>query len=337
MPLPAPVQRQIAPFPPDALVWDNHVCLPHRPEADWFARLDRHRAAGVHVASINLGDAQVTLEMQLRMAAFFRAQVNARADDYLFAETIADVHRARESGRLAIVFDVEGAWAMQGQLDLVPIYARIGVRWLSIAFNRANWAGGGVHDADDPGLTPAGTALLDALADHGIVACCTHTGYRTARQAIEHQGAMGRPMIFSHSNARSLDDHPRNIPDDLIDAVAAVDGVVGINGLSIFLGNAPDLAVRFADHAAYVADRVGAAHVGIGLDYVYDQADMDAQLAAARGTWPAGYGYEPGIRYLEPEGLARVVDLLAARGWDEAALRGFLGGNFLRVAERVWR
>lgn len=324
-------------LPSDSIVWDNHVCLPHRAEPDWFTRLDRHRAAGVHVASLNLGDAQVPLETQLRMAAFFRAQVIARADDYVFADTIGDIDRARAAGKLAIVFDVEGAWAMQGQLDLVPIYARIGVRWLSIAFNRANWAGGGVHDTEDPGLSMAGRGLLDALADHGIVACCTHTGYRTAHQAIEHQAALGKPLIFSHSNARALDDHPRNIPDDLIDAVAAIGGVVGINGLSIFLGDAPDLATRFADHVAYVADRVGPAHVGIGLDYVYDQVDMDAQLAAARGTWPAGYGYEPGIRYLEPEGLTRVIDLLAARGWGEAELRGFVGGNFLRVAERVWR
>ncbi len=324
-------------LPANTLVWDNHVCLPHRAEPNWFARLERHRAAGVHVASVNLGDAEVPLETQLRMAAFFRAQVAAHPDAYLLAESPDDLQRARTAGKLAIIFDVEGAWAMDGQIDLVPLYARLGVRWLSIAFNRANWAGGGVHDAIDPGLNERGRTLLDALVANGIVACCTHTGYRTAHQAIEHYAMIGKPLIFSHSNARALDDHPRNIPDDLIDGVAAIGGVVGINGLSIFLGNAADLAARFADHAAYVADRVGLAHVGIGLDYVYDQADMDAQLAAARGTWPTGYGYEPGIRYLEPEALPRVVDLLMARGWADDAVRGLLGGNFLRVAEQVWR
>jgi membrane dipeptidase len=323
-------------LPHDAIVWDNHVCLPHRAEAEWFAQLARHRAAGVTVASLNLGDAQIPLETQMRMAAFFRRQVAMHPDTYRMAETVDDILQAKQDGRLAIVFDVEGAWAMEGQIDLVPLYRQIGVRWLSIAFNRANWAGGGVHDAEDPGLTDAGRELLDALAVHGIVACCTHTGYRTAHQAIEHQRAIGNPLIFSHSNARALDDHPRNIPDDLIDAVASIDGVVGINGLSIFLGNAPDLAARFVDHVTYIAERVGAAHVGIGLDYVYDQVDMDAQLAAARGTWPAGYGYEPGIRYLEPEALPRVVDLLLGRGWSDDDLRRVLGGNFLRVAEQVW-
>lgn len=324
-------------FPADAIIWDNHVCLPHRIEPDWFSQLDRHRAAGVTVASVNLGDAQVSLETQLRMAAFFRAEIAARPAEFVLAETVHDVVQAKRTGRLAIIFDVEGAWAMDGQLALVPIYAQLGVRWLSIAFNRVNWAGGGVHDSTDPGLTDAGRALLDALSASGIVACCTHTGYRTARQAIEHQSAIGKPLIFSHSNARALDDHPRNIPDDLIDAVATIGGVIGINGLSIFLGDAADLAARFADHVTHVADRIGAAHVGIGLDYVYDQADMDAQLAAARGTWPAGYGYEPGIRYLEPEALLRVFELLQARGWNDEDLRGFLGGNFLRVAEQVWQ
>lgn len=324
-----------APFR-DAMVWDNHVCLPHRADPRWFARLERHRAAGVAFASINLGDAQVPLDVQFRMAAFFRAQVALNPDNYVMAESVADVRRARAEGKLAIAFDVEGAWAMDGQLDLLPVYARIGVRWLSIAFNRANWAGGGVHDDDDPGLSDAGRRLLDGLAASGIVACCSHTGYRTARQAIDHQGAEGRTLIFSHSNARALDDHPRNIPNDLIDAVAAIGGVVGINGLSIFLGDAADLAQRHVDHIAHVADRVGPDHVGIGLDYVYDQADMDAQLAAARGTWPAGYGYEPGIRYVAPEDLARVADLLLARGWGDVDLAKLLGGNFMRVAQSVW-
>lgn len=320
-----------------SLVWDNHVCLPHRIDPSAFAELARHRAAGVHFASLNIGDAQVPLDTQIRIAAFFRAMIAANAEIYCLITRPEDVARAKAEGRLAIAFDVEGAWAIGKQLDLIPVYAQLGVRWLSLAFNRANAMGGGVHDDEDPGLSPLGGQLLDALDASGIVACCTHTGYRTARMAIAHQAERGRTLVLSHSNARALDDHPRNIPDSLIDAVATVDGVIGINGLSIFLGNADNLTERMVDHIVHVADRIGAAHVGLGLDYVYDQADLDRQLHAARGTWPSGFGYEPGIRFAGPETLPRLVDGLLARRWSDDDIAGFLGGNFLRVAKRVWR
>ena len=320
-----------------SIVWDNHVCLPHRREAEWFAALEKHRAAGASFISVNLGDAQVPLDTQIRMAAHFRAQIAASPHAFVLATTVADIRRAKKDGKLAVAFDVEGAWAMDGQPELAAIYGLIGVRWISIAFNKANAMGGGVHDEEDQGLTPTGRLLLDALSDAGIMLCCSHTGYRTTRDAIAYQAEHGRPLIVSHSNAKALDDHPRNVPDDIIASVAATGGVVGINGLSIFLGNSENLIERYLDHVDYVAGLAGHEHVGIGLDYVYDQADMDAQLLAARGTWPAGYGYEPGIRYVDPDALPRIAEGLLLRNWSDDQVTGFLGGNFLRVAERVWK
>lgn len=320
-----------------AVVADNHVCLPHRADPNWFARLDAHRRAGIHFASLNIGDAEVPLETQIRMAAFFRAQVRAAPDHYLWAENVADVHAAKASGRMAIALDVEGGWAMQGDVALADIYARLGVRWLAIAFNRANPFGGGIHDAEDAGLTPAGGDLLDALADAGIVACCAHTGARTARDAAAHQARRGRPLIASHANADALDPHPRNLSNALIRDIAATGGYIGLNGISIFLGRADDLVARLADHADHIAQLVGPGHVALGLDYVYDQAELEALLQASRGIWPEGQGYDPGLRYVAPGELVRLVAILLERGWREDDLIALLGGNFLGVAEAVWR
>jgi len=319
-----------------AIVADNHACLPHRAEPDWFAQLDRHWQAGISFVSLNIGDAQVPLDTQMRMAGFFRQQVAQHPDKYLWAERVADIHAARAAGKLAVALDVEGGWAMDGDIALVHVYGRIGVRWLALVFNRGNAFGYGVHDPVDHGLTPAGHALLDELARVGIVACCAHTGERTARDAAAHQGAHGRPLIASHANAAAIDSHPRNLSDTLITEIAATGGYVGLNGLSIFLGGAPDLAVRMADHADHVAQLVGPRHVAIGLDYVYDQAEMEALLEASRGIWPAGQGYEPGLRYVAPGELQRLVAILLGRGWNEDDLMALLGGNFLRVAEQVW-
>lgn len=316
------------------LVWDNHACLPFQPDRDGVAALARHRNAGTHVVSVNLGDATVDYESVLRVARHYRAIVAANPGQFMMAETVADIHHACDTGRLAVAFDLEGAYSLGEDVDRVFELQQLGVRWLSFVFNRENLVGGGCHDATDRGLSPLGARLLDALFRSGIVPCCTHVGYRTAQDILDRASG---PVIFSHSNARALHAHPRNIPDDLIRACAQRDGVVGINGLDIFLGSGGTLLSRFLDHIDYVIGLVGPRHVGIGLDYVHDQIELTRQLVAARGTWPAGYGYEPGIRFIEPEALPSVAEGMRARGHSEAVVRAVLGGNFLRVAGVVWK
>lgn len=320
--------------PQDCLIWDNHACLPLDAAGAGAAALERHRRAGTHVVSVNLGDATVDYASVLRLAHGYRAIVAAHPALFLMAERLEDLERARESGRLAVVFDLEGAYSIGEHLERIAELHGLGLRWMSLVFNRRNLAGGGCHDVPDDGLTPLGMRLIEALDAVGVVPCCTHVGYRTAREVLGH--ARG-PVIFSHSNALALHEHPRNIPDELIRLCAARGGVVGINGLDIFLGRGADLLERFLDHLEYVIGLVGWEHAGIGLDYVHDQEELTRQLIAARGTWPSGYGYEPGIRFLEPEALPRVADALQRRGHPDAQIHGILGGNFRRVAAAVWK
>lgn len=316
------------------LIWDNHACLPFQLDGGGVAALARHRSAGTHVVSVNLGDANVDYDSVLRLAQHYRAIVAAHPSQFMMADTVADIDQARQTGRLAVAFDLEGAYSLGEHIERVFELQEHGVRWLSFVFNRENLVGGGCHDSMDRGLTPLGARLLDALFEAGIVPCCTHVGYRTARDVLERASG---PVIFSHSNALALHGHPRNIPDDLIRACAQRDGVVGINGLDIFLGPGETLLKRFLDHVDHIVGLVGPRHVGIGLDYVHDQVELARQLVAARGTWPPGFGYEPGIRFLEPEALPSVAEGLLARGHSEDAVRAIIGGNFLRVAGVVWK
>jgi membrane dipeptidase len=124
---------------------------------------------------------------------------------------------------------------------------------------------------------------------------------------------------------------------ELIDACAQSGGVVCINGIGIFLGDNDIRVARFVDHVDYVVQHVGAAHFGVGLDYVFDQSGMDVALASAQNMWPEGFGYRAGIKFLAPEELRAVTEELPGRGYDEGSIRGILGGNLLRVADEVWR
>lgn len=317
----------------EAIVWDNHACLPHREERAWLDLLALYRDSGATLVSLNLGDADVPWATQQRMAAFFTRWVQERPDEFAMVSDAAAVRECKDRGLTLIAFDVEGGKGLEGRLERLARYREWGVRWLALVFNARNDLGGGCHDDEDRGLTGFGRACVAEMQRIGITVCCSHTGYRTAHDVFD---MATRPVVFSHSNARALHDHPRNIPDDLIRRCAQSGGVVGINGLSIFLGTRDDMARCFVAQIEYVAGLVGTDHVGIGLDYVFDQADMDAQLAAARGTWPEGYGYSPGIRYLDASIFPHVTEALLRQNWPEKSVRAVLGGNFLRVAHETW-
>jgi membrane dipeptidase len=317
----------------DMLVWDNHACLPLEPhDQSFLPQLERHRAAGADVVMINVGFGDHGVESHLRMLASFRDWIARHGEHFRLIETLEDIDAARRAGQLAIGFDIEGAKAIDDQLDLLRLYRDLGVRWMLLAYNRPNRAGGGCQ-ADDAGLTDFGRAMLAEMASVGIVACCSHTGYRTAREAID---CSPTPVIFSHSNARALCDHPRNIPDDLILACANRGGVIGINGIGIFLGNNDASVANVARHVLHVAELVGIEHVGLGLDFLFDQRELEA-IAANPALFPPELGYGRGIQLMPPEQLPALALELERHGLRTPDLAAFFGGNWMRIARQVWK
>lgn len=284
------------------------------------------------MVSVNIGDSDVPFERQVRLAAAFSAFVDRHDDDYAMVGSVAEVDAARGSGRLGVVFDVEGARAVD-DLDLVGVYRRLGVRTFALVYNLGNGVGGGCHDPVDHGLTSFGRQFVRELEQHGIVVDCSHAGYRTSLEAID---AATRPVVFSHSNPRRLVDHPRNIPDELIIACARTGGVVGINGVSAFLDDPATSAESIATHIDHVAQLVGPEHVALGLDYVVSGADLAANFASSSAFWPAGFGYGDDMRFAGPDRIADVAAALDRRGYDERSLGSILGGNLRRVAQAVW-
>ena len=318
----------------EGIVWDNHACLPFAGTERWLPELARFRRAGADAVTVNIGDAEVPLEVLNRMAQAIRRFVQANPDDYVLGLTTADLRAARASGRLAVCLDIEGVHAFGGDASLVEHFYRLGVRWMLPVYNRRNLAGGGCHDAEDGGLTAHGRAILAEMDRVGMIKCCSHAGYRTAREILD---SSDRPVIFSHSNPRALHDHPRNIPDDLIRACAATGGVVGINGVGLFLGNRSPTAADVVRHADYVARLVGARHVAIALDTLFDTGAFRQPGGPDPAIWPPEWGYGSGSENLPPEALPGIADGLSRLGHADEDVRGIMGENLMRVAEAVWK
>ncbi len=315
----------------EALVWDDHSGFDPACQPD-LTNLQRWAKSGVNYLSVNVGYDVIDWRTTLANLAAFRAWLQQHPEDYTLIKTVDDIAQAKRAGKLAVAFDLEGMNALDGDVNMVNVYYALGVRQMLFAYNLNNLAGGGCHDRD-VGLTDFGRAVIREMNRVGMLVDCSHTAHRTTMEAMEYSEA---PVIFSHSCAKAVWQHGRNITDDQIKACAKTGGVIGINGIGNFLGENDITSKTFVDHIAHVAELAGAEHVGIALDYAFDAENVDGLVENNSKYWPKEEYHGPSD-YLPPEQLPEIVETMVRRGFSDAEIKGILGGNFLRVAKAVWK
>jgi membrane dipeptidase len=324
-------------------IWDDHCGFEMTPDAAVGPLLKPWRAAGIDYFSINVYYDPVHWTRCLENMAALRRRIPLEAPWCQLVSTVSEIDAARAEGKAAATFDIEGMNALNGRLDLVQAYYELGVRHMLFAYNRNNLAGAGCHD-ENLGLTDFGRAVVDEMNRVGMVIDCSHCSFKASMEAMQRSSA---PVIFSHSNARVLADHGRNIRDEQIRACAEGGGVIGINGLSVFLGDEEkSKAKSVARHVAYMAELVGPEHVGISLDFDSSiLADDGSGNGHASGEileedpeyWPPDAGYDRPIDFLPLNRLPEVCDELFRVGFTGGEVAGVLGGNFRRIAIQVWK
>ncbi|MBL8698408.1 MAG: membrane dipeptidase [Alphaproteobacteria bacterium] len=327
-----PVSERAAALHRDALVWDDHGGFGYS-KASVLDCLERWRRAGIDYLSINAGYDVKPWTLTVEALSQYRQWIRAHADTVVLADGVADIRRAKADGKLAVTFDIEGMDSLNGDAGMVDLYYTLGVRQMLFAYNRNNLAGGGCHDAD-VGLTPFGREVVREMNRVGMIVDVSHCAHRTSMEAIELSTS---PVIFSHSNARRLWDHERNIRDDQIKSCAAAGGVIGVTGVGRFLGPKGAVAEHLVEHIDYMVELVGPAHVGIGMDSVIDPKPRGPVYEASRAYWPEAQYPDSGSGYVQPEAFPVVVQALLDRGYGEDDVRGIIGGNFHRIAEQVWK
>jgi membrane dipeptidase len=328
------ISSQAADLHRDALVWDMTlpIIMPGKPErkAELFAR---SAAAGFDFQSLTLAVDGMDFRAAGRQIAAHRALIAKQSDTCALVGSVQEVLEAREAGKLAVGFHFQGTAPFEQELGFVDVFYQLGVRHALMAYNDKNHVGCGCHVAEDTGLTGFGRQLVAEMNRVGMLVDCAHTGYRTTMETIEVSRS---PVIISHTNARALCDHPRCVWDDQITACAATGGVLGITGISIFLGEGGATPERLVDHIDHIAAIAGPQHVGLALDYIYDLPTSAAFVARHPERYPpdAGYG---SVAQLELEDAPLITQELLRRGYAEKEIRGILGENWLRLCREVWR
>jgi membrane dipeptidase len=294
--------------------------------------LPEMRAGGIdmRVAAIYL-DADQAREQATRrgfsIAESFRKEVE-QSDNLELATTATDVQTGADSDAVTFILGMEGAEPLKGDRSMLDVFYRLGLRVLGLTHSRRNLAADGaffepIRSGDPSGLSAFGVEAVERCAELGIVVDVSHLNESGFRDVIEYSSG---PVIASHSNCRALCDHPRNLWDGQLCAIADCGGVVGINALQAFLhDDRPDIGT-VADQIEHVVDLVGIEHVGLGFDYYeYNLAYMS----------PAEQAYM--IDVSTADGLGTDADVpnltveLLERGFEPNDVRMILKGNFVRV------
>ena len=300
-----------------------------------------------------------SFERAMQHVSTIHAWVDRHPDRLTFATTAADVRRAKKEGKVAILIGVEGGHAIESSLDRLRDLHASGVRYLTLTWNNGlPWAGAsiGADGTRTGGLTPFGREVVREMNRLGMLVDLSHVSDSTFFDAIAVSSA---PVIASHSSARALSDYPRNLSDDQLRAIARNGGVVNINFFSRFLDSeyraraeevdaqiararaaTPDGPAGSAQRATLSArrDSLMAALPQTPFSVLIDHIDHVARIA---GIDHVGLGSDfDGVSAL-PVGmedvtrLPRIAQALLDRGYSEKDVARMLGGNMLRVMDRV--
>ncbi|MBI3964776.1 MAG: membrane dipeptidase [Chloroflexi bacterium] len=245
------------------------------------------------------------------------------------ATTVAEIEAARRNGQVAIVYCLEGAMPIEDDLALLRTFYRLGVRCAGLTWNHRNQLADGVSVGTDAGLTALGVAAVAEMNRLGILIDVSHLNDGGTWHTLE---VSRQPIVASHSNCRTVCDHPRNVTDDMIKAIAKGGGLVGVHAMSMLISPEPPPTLdQMLDHVEHVVKIAGEDYVAIGPDLM-ENWPLEVYERSTMG----------GFKFLYPEEfdtLAKFPNItagLVARGHSDEAIKKIIGGNWLRVCRAVW-
>jgi membrane dipeptidase len=307
----------------------------------------------------------VAVQKALDQIDAVRENVRRYSNDLVLARTAEDVRRAHAQGKIAALMGVEGGHMIGNDLRMVRIFADLGVRYMTLAhFYNDEWADSSTDKPAHNGLTDFGKEVVREMNRQGMLVDISHVSDKTFYDALEVSRA---PMIASHSSCRALCNHPRDMSDDMIKALAAKGGVIQINYERSFIDQAyKDASERESGGVVKMFDQFkkecGEDQECLGRklqemnkkltaegklppvswERIIDHIDHAVKLVGADhvglGSDFDGANMPDGME--DCTKLPKITEALMRKGYSDADIRKILGENTLRVmaeAERVSR
>jgi membrane dipeptidase len=267
----------------------------------------------------------------------------AHQDLVYVATAVDEVLAAKPSGRIAFVACLEAATAIENEVDRVDVLYGFGIRCMGITYSEANALGSGLREERDGGLTELGRQVVRRMNALGMSIDLAHVGDRTSLDAIE---VSEKPVFITHAGARRLWPTRRMKPDEVITALAAKGGVMGIEAAphtTLTERNKKHSVESVMEHVSYCVDLVGIDHVALGPDTLFgDHVGLHHAFAEALsiGRVHAGVTFEE-VEYVAGmenpgEAMRNAVKWMVKHGWKDEDIAKVAGGNVIRVLTETW-
>jgi membrane dipeptidase len=252
-------------------------------------------------------------------------------EDFNLIKTKEDLNKVN-SKNLSFILGIEGVKPLGENIETLEILYRLGLRTVILTHNERNFAADGCAEKANGGLSKLGISIVKKINDLNIIPDLVHVSERSFFDAAE---ILDKPFVVSHSNAKAVCNHYRNLTDEQIKAVASAKGVIGINFLGLLVDEDIKNATidRLIDHIVYIANLIGIEHIGLGPDFANYYAD---ELK----NWVIQNGYPLDlitfVKDLEDVAkLPNLTEKMLKRGFSEDEIKLVLGKNFLRVYSEI--
>jgi membrane dipeptidase len=332
---------------------DGHIDIPRMREGGLNAQFFSIWMSGKTVGPI-------AVKKSLDQIDAVRTMVRTHPKDLVLAVTAEDVRRAHAQGKIAILMGMEGGHMIDNDLAVLRMYSALGVRYMTLShFFNNDWADSSTDTPAHNGLTDFGKEVVREMNRVGMLVDISHVADKTFYDALEVSKA---PLLASHSSSRALDNHPRNMTDEMVKALAAKGGVVQINYERSYLsqeyndkfkvsaGDISRLEEKFKKECGdnedcalkkqvqfiqQLVDEGKLPHVS--WEKIVDHIDHFVKLVGADhvglGSDFDGADMPEGME--SAAGLPKITEALMRRGYSDDDIRKILGGNTLRVMERA--
>jgi membrane dipeptidase len=329
-----------------------------QPQPELHTDIPRLREGGVGAqfwsvwVPVDLGYKGQALATTLEQIELVKLMLSRYPETFELALSTGDIERIHSDGKIASLIGVEGGHCIEESLGTLRNLYELGARYMTLTHtDTLSWADSGTDAAKSGGLSPFGEEVVRTMNDLGMMVDLSHVSPETMHDALDVTTA---PVIFSHSSARAVADHPRNVPDDVLARLKEKDGVVMVNFFSGFIvpeatnitkeGMALERKLRaeiddadrrrqrmrrwyrerpyprgtihdLLDHIDHIAKVAGVEHVGLGSDF-------DGISVVPKQLEDVSY-------------FPYITQGLLDRGYSEAQIQGILGGNLMRVFRGV--
>ncbi len=271
------------------------------------------------------------LEAGMRMMDIMLGEIEACSNQFMLATSRKGVEEAKKDQRIAVLLGFEGAEPVESELGNLRNFYRLGLREIQLTWNYRNNVCDGIYEQRNAGLTEFGKTMIHEMNRLGMLIDTSHINSRGLEETLE---VSKKPIYMSHTSAKSLIDHPRNITDEQAMAIASKGGVIGVCFLPQFVAKKDATVENVLDHIDHFVDLVGSRHIGLGPDFI------DYCLEVMRGAL-TGMAYDSGETFDYPKGLEDTTKLInitrgmVARGYSDRDIENVLGRSMLRLMREV--